>query len=67
MTDLGSTISSNAQGPREARGDGITVSQHPLRDLVAADRYLAGKTALADRTRRSFGVRFGRLIPPGAI
>ena len=66
-TDLSSSIASNAQGPAEARGDSGSVRQHRLRDLIEADRYLAAKDALADRTRKTFGVRVGVLVPTGAI
>jgi len=66
-TDLKSTIATNAQGPAEARGDAGSVRQRPLRELIEADRYLAGKDALADSTKKSFGIRIGKLVPPGAI
>ncbi len=67
MTNLTSDITDNAQGPAEARGDGVQVRQHSLPDQIAADRYLAGKGALADSTKKTFGIRFGRLVPPGAV
>ena len=66
-TDLKDDITSNAQGPAEARGDSGSIRQHGLADQIAADKYLAGKDALADSSKKTFGVRFGRLIPPGAV
>lgn len=65
--DLSSTISTAAGGPAQASGDEGSVRQQPLGDLIEADRYLAGKSALADRTRKTFGVRMGKLIPPGSV
>ncbi len=64
MTDeLDNTIRDNAAGPRRASGDSVSVEQHSLADQVAADRYLASKTA----SRASgLGVRKSKLVPPGA-
>ena len=67
MVDVGDAIESNAIGPSEARGDSGSVRQHSLADQIAADQYLAAKGALASKTKRTFGIRFGVLIPPGAI
>ncbi|HET6428638.1 MAG TPA: hypothetical protein VFJ30_09530 [Phycisphaerae bacterium] len=66
-TDLSSNIAGNAQGPAEACGDSESARQHGIRDLIAVHRYLAARDALADRTRKTFGVRVGQLVPPGAI
>jgi len=65
-TDLQTDVTSNAQGPREARGDGVMVRQHSIPDQIAADRYLAAKELTTVSTKRTFGIRMGRLIPPGA-
>ena len=67
MVDVDDAIQSNATGPSEARGDSGSVRQHSLPDQIAADQYLTAKGALSDSTKRTFGVRFGLLIPPGAI
>ena len=64
--DLKDTISQNAQGPAEARGDSGSMRQHGLPDQIAADKYLAGKNALGDVTKKTLGVRFVQLIPPGS-
>ena len=66
-TDLKTDIATNAQGPAEARGDSGSMRQHSLRDQIAADRYLASKDALADSAKKTFGVRMGQLVPPGAV
>jgi len=65
--DLTDTISDNAQGPAEARGDSGSMRQHSLADQIAADRYLAAKNALADSTKPTMGVRIVQLVPPGAV
>jgi len=66
-TDLKTDIADSAQGPAQARGDSGSMTQHPLASLIEADRYLAAKDALADSTKRTFGIRFGKLIAPGSI
>lgn len=36
--------------------------EHPLPDLIAADRYVSSKKAASQKV---FGLRFIKLIPPG--
>ena len=60
---LDQTIRENAQGPAEARGDSSSVKQHPLKDQIEADRFLASKQAMKSKSR---GIRFTKLSPPGA-
>jgi len=61
--DLDDTIRENAQGPAEARGDAGSVKQHPIRDQIAADRYLNAKQAA--RSKAS-GLKLTKLVPPGS-
>lgn len=61
--DLDDTIEENAKGPAKVTGDAGSVEQHKLADQVAADRYLASKRA-AKSPR--LGIRFTKLVPPGA-
>jgi len=61
--DLEQSIQENAQQPAKATGDSGSVEQHPLPDQIAADRYLASKQAV--RSKR-LGLRFTKIIPPGA-
>ncbi len=61
--EIRDAILSNAQGPQSASGDAGSVQQHGLADQIEADRYLSERTAVAN-TRR--GLRFSRLVPPGA-
>ncbi len=61
--ELDDTIRENAQGPAKAAGDAGSVEQHKLPDQIAADRYLASKTAATSKRR---GLTFNKLVPPGA-
>ncbi|MBX3751878.1 MAG: hypothetical protein KF897_17505 [Opitutaceae bacterium] len=61
--DLDQAIRDNAAQPAKASVDGQTVEQHPLKDQIEADRYLASKQAA--RTPRN-ALRLTRLVPPGA-
>lgn len=65
--ELEDTILENAQGPAEARGDSGSMKQHSLPDQIDADKYLAGKGALADPKKKTMGVRFVKLVPPGGV
>ena len=60
---LDETIEQNAKGPAKASGDAGSVEQHPLPDQIEADRYLASKEAAKQPQR---GLRFNKLVPPGA-
>ena len=61
--DLNDTIRDNAKGPAKASGDAGSVEQHPLPDQIEADKYLAAKEAAKTKKR---GLRFNKLVPPGA-
>lgn len=60
---IADAIRENAAGPAKASGDSMTVEQHSIQDQIAADRYLASKAA-ANKPHR--GMRFTRIVPPGA-
>lgn len=61
--ELEQAIRDNASGPKRAQGDSGSVEQHPLKDQIAADRYLASKQASAAPAK---ALRLTRLVPPGA-
>ncbi len=61
--DLENAIRENAQGPAKAAGDAGSVEQHKLSEQIAADKYLASKEAADSKSR---GLRFNKLVPPGA-
>ena len=46
-------------GPKSVTVDGQNVTAHDLRQLIDIDRYLASKKATT-------GIRFSKLVPPGA-
>jgi len=57
------TIETNLAQPKRAKGDGIEVEQHSLKDQIAADRHLASKAAAR---RSGFPVRRFLSKPPGS-
>lgn len=61
--DLSNSIRDNAQAPAKASGDAGSVEQHKLTEQIEADRYLASKEAAKSKKR---GLRFNKLVPPGA-
>lgn len=61
--NLEDTIRENAEGPAKAAGDSGSMEQHKLPDQIAADKYLASKEAAKSKSR---GLRFNKLVPPGA-
>ena len=63
QSELESTIETAAEKPVSASVDGVTVTQRPIGDLIAADRYLSAKRAARKRSR---GIRFSQIVPPGA-
>lgn len=60
---LDDTILENAQGPAKAAGDAGSMEQHKLTEQIEADRYLTSKAAAKSKSR---GLRFNKLVPPGA-
>jgi hypothetical protein len=60
---LDDTIEQNAKGPAKASGDAGSVEQHPLPDQIEAAKFLAAKEAAKKPNR---GLRFNKLVPPGA-
>jgi len=61
--DLEQAIRYNASQPAKASIDGQSVEQHSLKDQIEADRYLASKDAAR---KPGLGVKFAKLVPPGA-
>lgn len=62
-SDLTDTIASNATNPNSVTADGITVNQNPLSEVIAADKYLAAKSA---RSTPPFGIVIAKIKSPGA-
>ena len=55
-------IRENARGPKKVTGDAGSVEQHPLKDQIEAERFLASKEAMK---RPGLGIRFTKLVPDG--
>lgn len=62
-SDLENQIRENATGPKRAKGDSGEIEQHPLKDQIEADKYLASKAAVKSKRK---GLRFTKLVPPGS-
>ena len=60
---LDDQIRQNASGPAKASGDAGSVEQHRLADQIAVAKHLASKDAVNKKSR---GLRFNKLVPPGA-
>ncbi|MDX1961601.1 MAG: hypothetical protein SFX18_00520 [Pirellulales bacterium] len=64
MSDLADEIEAVASGPKSVQNAGTKVDAHDLSDLIEADKYLKSQDATANPTHR--GLRFNKLVPPGA-
>ncbi len=53
-----------ASQPAKASIDGQSVEQHPLKDQIEADRYLASKDAAR---KPGLGIKFAKIVPPGSV
>jgi hypothetical protein len=51
MADLKTVIEESASGPAQASVDGQSVTQHNIKDLIEADKYLAQKAAATTNSR----------------
>ena len=58
---VGSLIADRMAEPKSVTVDGVSVSQHSLSELIALEKHNAAKCA----ARR--GIRFQKIIPPGAV
>ena len=56
-------IEQNAKGPKRVQVANQSVEQQSVDDQIKADEYLAAKQAAA---KPHFGLRFTKIIPPGA-
>ncbi|WP_020473374.1 hypothetical protein [Zavarzinella formosa] len=73
MPDLSDEIADAAANPASAEADGVKAQAQPIPDLIEADRYLAGKTALNGANpkggqRSGFNaLRRGVFVPRGTV
>lgn len=64
--ELSDKIAETASGPRRVRTDAGEVESHDLGQMIEADKYLAAKNAMNSGNSSRRGLRFNKLIPPGA-
>lgn len=64
MADLIEIIEQVASEPASVSSDAGAVNQHSISELIEADKYLASRASATERTRR--GLRFNKIVPPGA-
>jgi len=64
MADLEEILADNATKPQTVSVDGMTATQHPLPDQIAADRYLQGKQAQKKKWK---GLLLQKIQFPGTI
>jgi hypothetical protein len=62
-SDLEAAIETAAENPQSASVDGVTVTQRSLSELIEADKYLQAKKAARRKNR---GLRYTKIVPPGA-
>lgn len=62
--DLKDKIKQNAEGPLSGEVDGIRMTQHNLRDQIAADKHLANKAATANPVK---AFTRAKIVPPGSV
>ncbi|HOF17397.1 MAG TPA: hypothetical protein PK082_00680 [Phycisphaerae bacterium] len=66
MTDeIEDILEQAASEPASASGDGTTVQQHSLDQLIRADKYLSGKRAAHADPRKAFARM--KIVPPGTV
>ena len=61
MSDLSDSIETNASSPKSASNDTGSMQSHSLPDQIAADKYLAAKSASA---KKGLPIRYMKLRPP---
>lgn len=62
--DLTSEIEDAAEAPRLTNHDGVITQERSLGELIEADKYLSQKRAATKS--KTFGIRFAKIVPPGA-
>ena len=62
--DLKDAIGENATGPKKASGDSGSIEQHPLKDQIEADKYLAAKKATQ---ANGLGIKLAKISPGGTV
>jgi len=61
---ISDAVLSAAAGPKRVKGDAGEVEQYGIAELIEAERYQRSKCASVKSNR---GLRFSKLVPPGAV
>lgn len=61
---IDTALEAAASQPAKMSGDAGSVEQRSVSDLIALDKHVASKAA--GKRGAPFGMRFGRIVPPGA-
>lgn len=64
MSTLSDKIATNALKPQTVSNDGVTVTQRSLADMIAAEKFAAGQTAVASPAAMLKAMQL-RIVPPG--
>lgn len=64
MTDFDDTLAENAAKPAEFEQDGAKAKQHSLKDQIEYAKYTKGQQA--NTASKGFGIKFAKIVPPGA-
>jgi len=62
--ELRDKIAETATGPKRVRTDAGEVEAQDVASIIEADKYLSAKAAVQSKSR---GLRFNKLLPPGAF
>lgn len=62
-TTISEAIEQVGKAPKRTKVKGTEVEEHSLEDLIKAEQHVASKTAAK---RNHMGLRFGKIVPPGA-
>jgi hypothetical protein len=63
-TDLTEAIADAALEPKKVEGDAGSIETRPISDMIAADKYAKGQTAVK---KPLGGLRLTKVIPPGSV
>ena len=60
--EIADAIGANATGPKQVVSDGVSVTQHPIKDQIDAAKFVGAKEAVK---KKGFGIRYAQFVPPG--
>lgn len=61
--ELTSQIETNAKAPKSAMVDGRSATQHDLKDLIEAQKFLDTQAVM----KKPAKLVFNRIVPPGSV